>query len=95
MVGVGFAFLAGCAAPFDRYSAGAVELWIGGQTQVHQECERRGVVLYSVSARILGCTDFRERVIISISDPKILAHEMCHWSMWTDSHEVCRTPVLP
>lgn len=87
--------LSACASRFDRYNAGAAELWIGGQLDVQRECERRGVVTYSTATRILGCTDFQERIIVSIPDPKIIAHEWCHWSLWTDSHEACPTPVWP
>ena len=95
---VGFAFillvLSACATRFDRYNIGTAELWIGGQVQVHQECTRRGSVAYSNDAKIFGCADFQDRVIISVSDPKIIAHEWCHWSTQSDSHDVCPTPVI-
>ncbi|MBI2001998.1 MAG: hypothetical protein HYV46_00040 [candidate division NC10 bacterium] len=94
---VGLAFillvLSACATPFDRYNIGTAELWIGGQVQVHQECTRRGAVAYSNDAKIFGCTDYQDRVIVSVSDPKIIAHEWCHWSTQSDSHDVCPTPV--
>ncbi len=85
--------LSACATPFDRYSIGTAELWIGGQVQVQQECTRRGAVAYSNQAKIYGCADFQDRVIVSVSDPKIIAHEWCHWSTQSDSHDVCPTPV--
>ncbi|MFI5339025.1 MAG: hypothetical protein ACHQ7N_04210 [Candidatus Methylomirabilales bacterium] len=83
-----------CAAGFDRYNLGTAELWISGQGQVHQECARRGAVTYSNDTKIYGCTDFRNRVIVSVSDPKIIAHEWCHWATQSDSHDVCPTPVV-
>jgi hypothetical protein len=81
-------------ASFDRYNIGTAELWIGGQLQVHRECERRRVVYYSNDTRIFGCTDFKERVVISVPDPKIIAHEWCHWATKSDSHDVCPTPLV-
>lgn len=83
-----------CAAAFDRYNIGTAELWISGQVEVHQECTRRGVVTYSNDTKIYGCTDFRNQVIVSVSDPKIIAHEWCHWATQNDSHDVCPTPVI-
>lgn len=85
--------LSACAGRFDRYNIGTAELWISGQVQVHQECTRRGAVTFSNEAKIYGCTDFQDRVIVSVSDPKIIAHEWCHWSTQIDSHDVCPTPV--
>lgn len=95
LVGLTFILLvlSACATPFDRYSIGTAELWIGGQVQVQQECTRRGAVAYNNQAKIYGCADFQDRVIISVSDPKIIAHEWCHWSTRSDSHDVCPTPV--
>jgi|GEM_PF-3436341 len=86
--------LSACATRFDRHNIGTAELWIGGQVQVQQECTRRGAVAYSNDAKIYGCADFQDRVIVSVSDPKIIAHEWCHWSTQSDSHEVCPTPVV-
>jgi hypothetical protein len=83
-----------CVASFDRYNVGNAELWIGGQTQVQSECARRGAVTYSNDAKIYGCTDFQNAVLISVSDPKIIAHEWCHWSMQSPSHAVCPTPLI-
>lgn len=85
--------LSACAGHFDRYNAGAAEIWIGNQLLVQKECERRGVVLYSNDTKVLGCADFASRVILSIPDPQVIAHEVCHWTMWTTSHDVCPTPV--
>jgi hypothetical protein len=85
--------LSACAGHFERYHAGNVELWIGDQMMVQKECERRGVALYSNDTKVLGCTDFGREVIVSVQDPKIIAHEMCHWTLWTASHEACPTPV--
>jgi hypothetical protein len=79
---------------FDRYNIGTAELWISGQVQVHQECARRGAVGYSNGANIYGCADFQDRVIISVPDPKIIAHELCHWTTQSNSHEVCPAPVI-
>lgn len=87
-------FLAGCATDFARYNAGNVTLLIGDRTLVQRECEHRGVALYSTDAKIFGCTDFAAKIIVSVPDPKVLAHEMCHWTLHTASHEVCRPPVL-
>ncbi len=83
-----------CAASFDRYNIGTAELWIGGQVQVHQECARRGAVTYSNGTKIYGCTDFQNQVVISVPDPKIIAHEWCHWSTQSGSHDVCQTPLI-
>jgi hypothetical protein len=83
-----------CATSFDRYNMGNAELWIGGQTQVHAECARRGAVTYSSEAKIYGCADFLTGVVISVSDPKIIAHELCHWTTQSGSHDVCPTPVI-
>lgn len=83
--------LASCAR-FNRYNAGTAELWIGGQVSVEQECQRRGAVTLMMDSRILGCTDFFDAVIVSIADPKIIAHEYCHWSKQTASHQVCPEP---
>ncbi len=83
-----------CAASFDRYNMGNAELWIGGQTQVHAECARRGAVTYSNAAKIYGCADFQTGVIISVPDPKIIAHELCHWTSQSGSHDVCPTPTI-
>jgi hypothetical protein len=77
---------------FNRYNAGTAELWIGGQVNVEQECRRRGAAALVMNSRILGCTDFLDAVIISIADPKIIAHEYCHWSRKTASHEICPEP---
>jgi hypothetical protein len=77
---------------FERYNAGTSELWIGGQIQVEQECRRRGTVTLTVDSRILGCTDFATATIISIQDPKVIAHEYCHWSERTASHDICHVP---
>lgn len=85
--------LSACAGHFERYNAGAAEIWIGSQLMVQKECERRGVVLYSNDTKILGCADFARRVILSIPDPQVIAHEVCHWTLWTASHDVCPTPV--
>jgi hypothetical protein len=86
--------LSGCAGRFERYNAGNAELWIGDQMTVQKECEQRGVVLSSNGTKVFGCTDFGRKVIVSVQDPKIIAHEMCHWTLWTASHEACPTPVL-
>ncbi len=83
-----------CAASFDRYNIGTAELWIGGQVQVHQECTARGAVTYSNDTKIYGCADFQNQVVISVSDPKIIAHEWCHWATRSDSHDLCPTPVI-
>jgi len=85
------ALVASCAG-FDRYDAGTTELWIGGQVQVEQECHRRGAVTTTMDFRILGCTDFATATIISIVDPEVIAHEYCHWTRRTASHEICRVP---
>ncbi len=86
--------VSGCASRFDRYNVGTAELWIGWQVLVHQECTRRGVVTYSNEASIFGCTDFKERVVISVADPKVIAHEWCHWATRSDNHDVCPTPLV-
>jgi hypothetical protein len=85
------ALVASCAR-FDRYDAGTAELWIAGQVQVEQECHRRGVVTATMDSRILGCTDFATATIISVVDPEVIAHELCHWTRKTASHEICQLP---
>ena len=94
LVGLALALLgmSACTSHFDRFNLGTAELWIGGRVQVHQECARRGVVTFSNDTKILGCTDFKERLLISVRDPKVIAHEWCHWVTQSDSHEVCPTP---
>lgn len=82
---------AACASKFEVHNFGAGHLWVGDQIDVQRECATRGAQ-YSRGERILGCTDFTRRVVISTPDPKIIAHEMCHWSLWTDSHEACPLP---
>jgi hypothetical protein len=84
--------LSGCAGDFARLNAGNAEMWIGEQPMVQRECTRRGVALYSQNTKILGCTDFDRGVIVSVQDPQIIAHEMCHWTLWTESHEACPLP---
>jgi hypothetical protein len=77
---------------FERYNAGTAELWVGGPVQVEQECRRRGTTTLAMDSHILGCTDFESATIISISDPKVIAHEYCHWSRKTASHQLCPMP---
>jgi hypothetical protein len=84
----------GSGAGFERSSVQGAELWIGNRLQVQKECENRGVVRYANDTKIYGCTDFARRVIVSVSDPKIIEHELCHWTKWTASHEVCPTPAI-
>ncbi len=86
--------LSACATGFERYNAGTMALLIGDRLMVQKECERRGVALYSNDTKILGCTDFAGRTVVSIPDPKVIAHEMCHWTLWTASHEACPLPVV-
>jgi hypothetical protein len=85
------ALVASCAH-FDRYDAGTAELWIGGQVQVEQECHSRGVVTATMDSSVLGCTDFATATVISIDDPGVIAHELCHWTRKTVSHEICQVP---
>jgi hypothetical protein len=87
--------LASCAQRFERYEAGGLKLWIGPQAAVQHECEARGSVLYSTEAKIFGCTDFARHTIISVSQPAVIAHELCHWIKQTPSHVVCPPPLLP
>jgi hypothetical protein len=84
----------GSGAGFERYGAQGAEIWIGNRLQVQKECENRGVALYANDTKIYGCTDFASRVIVSVPDPKVIEHEMCHWTKWTASHEACPTPVF-
>jgi len=84
----------GSGAGFERSSVQGAELWIGNRLQVQQECENRGVALYANDTKIYGCTDFARRIIVSVADPKIIEHELCHWTKWTASHEVCPTPAI-
>jgi hypothetical protein len=84
----------GSGAGFERSSVQGAELWTGNRLQVQKECENRGVALYSNDTKIYGCTDFARRIIVSVPDPKIIEHELCHWTKWTDSHEACPTPVI-
>ena len=84
----------GSGAGFERSSLQGAELWIGTRLQVQKECENRGVALYANDTKIYGCTDFARRVIVSVSDPKVIEHELCHWTKWTASHEVCPTPAI-
>jgi hypothetical protein len=87
--------LSSCAQRFDRYEAGGLKLWIGPQAAVQHECEARGSVRYSTEAKIFGCTDFARHTIISVSQPAVIAHELCHWIKQTPSHVVCPPPLLP
>ena len=84
----------GSGAGFERSSVQGAELWIGNRLQVQKECENRVVALYANDMKIYGCTDFARRIIVSVPDPKIIEHELCHWTKWTASHEVCPTPVI-
>jgi hypothetical protein len=84
----------GSGAGFERSSVQGAELWIGNRLQVQKECENRGVALYANDTKIYGCTDFARRIIVSVADPKIIEHELCHWTKWTASHEVCPTPAI-
>lgn len=84
--------LSACASSFQVYSFGSGQMWIGEKAEVHRECVGRGATFVE-GERILGCTDFNQRLVISIPDPKIIAHEMCHWSLWTESHEACPLPT--
>ena len=84
----------GSGAGFERSSVQGAELWIGNRLQVQKECENRGVALYANDTKIYGCTDFARRVIVSVSDPKVIEHELCHWTKRTASHEVCPTPAI-
>ena len=86
------AAMAAACAHFVHYNAGNAELWVGGQLQVEQECKRRGAPTHTKDSRILGCTDFATRTIISIDDPKVIAHEYCHWSRQPASHKICPLP---
>jgi hypothetical protein len=87
--------LAACARDFERYNAGTAQLWIGGRVQVEQECRRRGTATLTMDSHILGCTDFAAATMISISDPRVIAHEYCHWTRQTASHELCPVPKDP
>jgi len=91
ILGLVVPLLQACGAGFQVHSFGTGELWIGEQADVQRECANRGA-RFSQGQRILGCTDFQQRVVISTPDPKIIAHEWCHWSMWTDSHSTCPLP---
>ena len=84
--------LAGCNATFEKHNAGTVQLWIGNQEAVEQECVKRGVS-EPPDVRIYGCTDFKAAVIVSVEDPAVIAHEWCHWTRWTASHLLCPTPI--
>ena len=84
----------GSGAGFARSSLQGAELWIGNRLQVQKECENRGVALYANDTKIYGCTDFTRRIIVSVADPTIIEHELCHWTKWTASHEVCPTPAI-
>ena len=52
------------------------------------------MALYANDTKIYGSTDFARRIIVSVSDLKIIEHELCHWTKWTASHEVCPTPAI-
>jgi hypothetical protein len=79
-------FFAACSH-FSRYNAGTVELWIGDQQSVQAECVRRGTTW--IGRPILGCTDFLTSTIVSVKDPKIIAHEVCHWTRGDAGHTTC------
>ena len=83
-----------CGEPqFEKHNAGNVELWTGSRVPVEAECRRRGTIGPN-DASIYGCTDFTRATIISVTDPAVIAHEFCHWTLRTADHNTCRTPLV-
>ena len=81
--------------PWQEYNAGAVKLRVNAsRLLVEQECMRRGAAVQSTDEGIAGCCDFKNAVLVSIPDLKVVAHEFCHWTLQTASHEVCPPPLL-
>ena len=87
--------LVACARDFERDSAGTAQLWIGGRIQVEQKCRRRGTATLTMDPHIVGCTDLAAATMISISDPRVIADEYCHWTRHTASHDLCPVPKDP
>jgi hypothetical protein len=83
----------GACSRFDRYNSGTAQLWIGSPLLVERECRKRDPVsALAIYPRLLGCTDFARSTIISVDDPKVIAHEFCHWTRKTASHQECPPP---
>jgi hypothetical protein len=53
---------------------------------VEQACRGAGLET-PTDHKTLGCTDFTNRIIYSISDEKIIRHEMDHWNRWSAEHK--------
>jgi hypothetical protein len=91
-----FLLFSGCAAsPWTVSTYHGATVLVGDRLRVESECLNRGVVVPSVDTRVLGCTDFTSRTIVTIPDARIFKHEACHWDRWTGSHEECPTPRMP
>jgi hypothetical protein len=88
--------LVGCgdSARWEERNAGLLTLRTStSRIAVEQECKRRGVVA-PTDANVYGCMDFTAMTLVAVPEMKILAHELCHYTLWTVRHSPCPVPVM-
>ena len=85
--------LLACANEFELRILDQGIMLVGNRIAVEKECMHRGVVPTNPDIRILGCTDFATKTIVTIDNEAIITHELCHLVHWTASHDVCPEPV--